>query len=314
MELVLLGLTQSGKTTLFTALTRGRVDAVTAAIREDPLIGMARVPDPRLDALTKLIKPKKVVPAEITYWDVQPSSKGSKSDGAIGGQHLNVLQKANALVLVVRAFQNPSVAHPSGSIDPQRDAKTLEEELTLWDLAILERRSERIQSSLKGARSQERDVLLREEALVQRVRERLEAEMLIREQQLSQEERRALSSFGLLTAKPLLRVINIDEADLPQKTQLEEEMLRSYEQTGVRGAAVCAKLEMELCQLSPEEEMEFRQSLGAEEGTIESLLRISYQLLGLVSFFTYASQEVRAWTTRGNTPAVQAAGLIHSDM
>ncbi len=315
MELALIGLAKSGKTTLFNALTSSRVEDVTwSPSREDTQVGVAHMPDSRLDTLAELFKPNKVVPAEITYWDIPPTLKESGNEGPIGGQHLNVLQRADTLVMVVRVFQDPSVPHPLGELDPHRDATTMMEELTYSDLGILERRSQRIQFSLKGALGHESDVLLREESLVQQVRQQLEAGLSVREQHFSSEEERTLSNFRLLTAKPLLVVMNIDEAALPQKAELDEELTQSYGQTSVRAVSVCAKLEMELSQLSPEEEREFRKSMGAKEGVIESILRLSFELLGLVSFFTYASQEVRAWTVPANTLAGQAAGQIHSDM
>ena len=313
--MALIGLAKSGKTTLFNALTRDSASATTpAAAREEPEVAVARVTDPRLDALAEMFKPSKVVPAEITYWDIPPTLKRTGADATISGQHLNVLQRSDALMVVVRAFEDPSVPHPSGEVDSYRDAATMKEDLTFSDLNILERRSERIQSSLKGAKSHERDALLREDALVRRVQEQLESEIPVREQHFSSEENRTLSNFRLLTAKPLLMVMNIDETALPQKAQLDEEITRTHSKPGMRGAVVCAKLEMELCQVPTEEEREFRESMGAEEGAIEDLLRIPFDLLDTVSFFTYASSELRAWTVALNTPAAQAAGRIHSDM
>lgn len=309
MEIGIIGLSKSGKTTLFRALTRGKAERTGEALH----IGVTKVPDPRLDTLARIFKPQRVIPAEIKYWDIPGQPEGLSRTG-IGGQFLNILQKADALLNVVRAFQDPSVPHPEGSVDPLRDAAVMWEELAFSDLGILERRVQRIEAGLKGAKGHQRDVLAREKALLERVKEGLEGEVPIREQEFDEEEARTIANYQFLTAKPLLLVVNIGEEELGRGAELEREVGERYKRPGVKAVAMCGKLEMELSELEPEEEREFRESLGLTQSGSERAIRASYELMGLVSFFTVVSQEVRAWTVPRGTPAVKAAGKIHSDM
>ncbi len=323
MEIALIGLPQSGKTTLLRALTRGRSEAgVYGGARQEVHTGVTRLPDPRLDTLAGLFKPEKVVPVEIKYWDVPAASGiggGMAQDGAgISGQYLNLLQNADALLHVVRAFEDPTVPHVGGSLAPHRDAADMEAELIFSDQAILERRVQRIEAGLKGSRGHERDVALREGSLLRRLKEGLDKDVPIREQEVSPDEQDLLSNYQLLTAKPLLVAFNIDEEALPSLDEMETELDGRYAKPGVMTTALCAKLEMELGQLPQEDEEEFRRSMGLPQtgqGTgPDRVVDMSFRLLSLVSFFTYVSKEVRAWTVPAGTPAVKAAGKIHSDM
>ena len=315
MEIALIGFPKSGKTTLLNALTRGRMEAGGyGGPRQEVHAGVAQMPDRRLDTLARIFEPDKVVSVEIKYWDV-PAASGVSGDAAgIGGQSLNLLQNSDALLHVVRGFEDPSVAHISGSVDPHRDVADMEGELAFSDLGILERRAQRIDTTLKGAKGHERDMLLREGSILQHLREGLEKNVPVREQQVVPEERDVLSNYQLLTGKPLLTVFNVDEEGLPKATELENELASRYDREGVRTAALCAQLEMELSQLSPDDERDFRESMGFQVSGLDRVIRASYELLSLVSFYTYVSKEVRAWTVPSNTPAVQAAGKIHSDM
>ena len=313
MEIGIIGFPQSGKSTLLSALTRGRSEASTAgSSRQDVLVGTTRMHDPRLDTLAAIYKPKKVVHAEVTYWDVPAVAEGADRQG-IGGQYLNLLQGADAFILMVRAFHDPAVPHLSGSVDPLRDVEAMQAELALSDLVILERRLERIESALKGARASERDNLLKESDLLGRVKEKLEAGVPLRDLDLSADEHALLSNYQFLTGKPLLLVFNTDEDE--QESQPD---LTPWTQAGassmVSALSLCAKLEMELTQLSPEDEAEFRSSMGTGEPALEKVVSASYSLLGLLSFFTVGPDEVRAWTVKAGTEAVGAAGKIHTDI
>ena len=314
MEIGIIGLPQSGKTTILSALTRGRSEAgVHGSARQEVHAGVGRIHDHRLDALAEIFNPDKVVPVEITYWDV-PGSQLTDGEGGIGGQLLNLLQSADALLQIARAFEDPSVAHINGSVDPYRDTAKIEAVLASSDLRILERRVLRIEANLKGAKGRERDLLSNEESLLQRIREALEQDVPVREQPVALEEKDILSNYQLLTAKPLLTVFNIGEAALDGAAKLEETLAQRYIQQGVKATSLCGKLEMELAQLTPEEESEFRESMGVRESGLDRVAKLSFQLLSLVSFFTYVSKEVRAWTVPTDIPAVKAAGNIHSDM
>ncbi len=312
MEIGIIGLPKSGKTTVFNSLTKGKAEtgAYTPASLE-PNIGVAKVPDPRLSGLVAIFKPKRVVPAEVKYVDVAiPKGKG-RGEG-LSGELLAYLSKVDALIHVVRVFPDERVSHSEGSVDPLRDIGIMNLELAFSDLAILERRLKRIGDSLKGAKPLEREALLREQTLIERIRSALEKEVPIREQKLSREEAKMTESYGFLTAKPLLILLNIDEDQLSQVSFLEEKVKSQYPQ--FQATSLCGKLEMELAELSEAEAKEFRLAMGIEEAALNRIIRLSYELLGLISFFTTASGEVKAWTVLKNTPASKAAGKIHSDM
>ncbi len=310
MELAIVGLPKSGKTTLFNSLTKGGAEVhAFGPTRLEPNLGVTRVPDPRLDGLQATLNPKRVVPAEVKYIDVAiPKDKGDDVSGELRG----FLSTVDAFIHVVRDFRDDTVPHVEGSIDPPRDISILNLELALSDLAILERRLARIDDSLKGAKQQERENLLREKATLSQVKATLGKEMPVRDQSLTKEEARMLENYQFLTAKPLLVVLNIGEAQLPQATSLEQALQQRYPH--LKAAAVCAKLEMELSQLGEADAAEFRSALAIGEGAINCVARLSYEVLGLVSFFSIASGEVRAWTVPQGTPAPKAAGKIHSDM
>ncbi len=315
MEIGLIGLPQSGKSTLLTALTKGRAEASTqSSSRQDIRVGISKMFDSRLETLVGMYNPDKTVPAEVQYWDVPASSAGPDDKAGIGGQFLNQLQSADALLHVVRAFGDPSVPHISGNVDPHRDVATMAADLAFSDLEILERRVLRIEESLKGPKGRERDLLLKEGPLLKRLKDGLESDVPIREQHVLPEEEAIISNYQLLTAKPLLLVFNIDEETLPGKDDLDQELASRYNKPGAKATPMCGKLEMELSQLAPEDEREFRESMGLQESGVDNVVHLSYDLLSLVSFFTYGPDEVRAWSIPANTPAVKAAGKIHTDL
>ncbi len=305
------GLPRTGKTTIFNAVTRGHADVHGGSQTN---VGITKVPDARLTALAEISKPKKIVPAEVEYIDVPAAPDGMGKTKGIGGEYLNTLQRCEALLMVSRAFDDPAVAHVEDTIDPYRDAATLELELAFSDMAILEKREERITAQLKGARVQERDALNKEQALVARIRQALEEEVPVREQNLPDEATPLLDNFQLLSAKPLMIVSNTNEDDVRRTAEIEAEMAGKLARPSVATAALCGKLEMELAQMSAEDEAEFRESMEAGEPGLDRMVRLSYDLLGLVSFLTTGEDETRAWTIRKGTIAVDAAAKIHSDI
>ena len=311
----IIGLANSGRTTIFNALTGGKAD--TARYTQDgsvPNIGTTRVPEPRLQTLTDILQPKSVVPALVTYVDIGASVKGLVTDKAIGGELLARLSSADALINVVRSFSDESIPHTAGSIDIERDITNMNLELAFSDLAILERRLERITVSLKGAKPTERTGLLREQELLFKIKAELEKDRPIRELTLTAEEAKAVVNFQLLTAKPLLTVVNIGEDQLPQAATLETELNSLHSGPKCRLITVCGKLEMELTQLDDVDAEVLRAEFGMAESGADRIIRLSYELLGLISFFTTASAEVKAWSIQHDTEAVKAAGKIHSDM
>lgn len=306
----IIGLAKSGKTTIFSALTRGKLDVESPAAH----VGIAKVPEPRLKVLASMLQPKRVVLAEASYIDIGASIKGLGKEIGISGQLLTQLSSVDALINVVRAFTDESIPHIEGSLDVKRDIATIDLELAFSDLAIIERRLEKIEVSLKGAKPPERQGLLREQDRLVRIKTDLEKDVPIREQKLTSDEVRTIASYQFLTAKPILIVVNIGEEQLPQSTDLERELSLHYSRPKCRIIALCGKLEMELSQLNNEAAESFRTEFGVAESGFDRTIKLSYELLGLISFFTIASGEVKAWSIQHGTSAVKAAGKIHTDM
>jgi len=311
VKVAIIGIPDSGKTTIFNALTRGKAEVAAYSPTLAPNIGVAKVSDSRLSVLEGIFQPKKTVPAEVSYIDIAGSIKGFGKEGA-GGEFLNYLTTADALLQVVRTFEDGQVPHPEGSIAPKRDIASLDLELAISDLAIMERRLEKLETSLKGAKAAERESYLKEQLLLQKIKTELEKEIPIRIQGLAKEELKMLANYQFLTAKPMLVVLNIGEKQIPRAAQLESEISSLYPQFAV--VALCGKLEMELAQLSDAEAREFRESMGLSKPALDRVIDLSYSLLGLISFFTTVSSELKAWTIPGGTPAPKAAGKIHTDM
>ncbi len=310
MQLAIVGLARSGKTTVFNAVTRGHARTGSFGHGVEPNVGTVKVPDERLDRLAALFKPKKTTYADITYLDFPG---GFSREGA-SPQLLASLSRADALVAVIRAFESDVVPHPLGSVDPARDIAALSLELAFADAAFLERRLERLDTAVRSMKAGEREAAERELELLRRMKADLEREIPIRAQGLTADERRLLSSYQFLTDKPLLIVLNLGERDLPRAAAIEAEYRERFGGPSVSVAALCGKLEAELAELSPEEAAEFARDLGVTESGLDRMVRLSYDLVGLVSFFTVGPDECRAWTIRRGTPAQQAAGKIHSDM
>lgn len=310
IDIGIIGLAQSGRTTIFNALTKGKADTRSLA----PHIGIAKVPEPRLKALADMLHPKRVVPAEVSYIDIGASVKGLGEDKATGGQILNQLSDADALINVVRAFTKESVPHVEGSLDVERDIATANLELAFYDLGIIGRRLERIETSLKGAKATERQGLLREQELLAKLKADLEKEVPIRELGLTTDQARIIANYQFLTAKPLLIVVNIGEEQIPQAASLEAELNSHYAKTKSGIITLCGELEMELTQLDDDAAKGFRAEFGITKSGLDRIIKLSYELLGLISFFTTVSDEVKAWSIQQGTTALKAAGKIHTDM
>jgi len=315
VDIGIIGLSKSGKTTIFNALTKGKAD--TGGYTKDgltPNIGIAKVPDSRLEPLTQMFNPKKVVPAEVKYTDIGATLKNLVKDKGIGGELLNRLGTADSLINVVRAFADGSIPHSEGSVDAERDIDTMNLELSFSDLAILERRLERIESSLKGAKPAERQDYVKEKEILSRIKDELEADKQIREMELTPEEQKKLANYQFLTAKPLLTVVNTGEEQLGEAEALETRLNSEHARKNCRIITLCGGLEMELTQLDDKAAAEFRSDYGIKESGLDRVIRESYELLGLISFLTVGADEVRAWPIQKGTNAVKAAGKIHSDI
>ena len=301
MKVGIIGFARSGKTTIFNALT-GAQAAVGAYGSREANVAVLKVPDPRVDRLEQLYKPKKKTYAEFHFVDIAPS-ESTGDEKALDEGALNQLKQVEALVHVVRAFENPQVMHPLGSVDPVRDARRLEEELQLLDLITIEKRIERLEKERKKDREYE---------ILQRCREHIESGQALRTLPLDPQEDRVIAGFGFLSRKPVMLLGNYGDesigADDPGR-------LRDYAAAqGHTLVELCGAMEMEVAQLSDAERQSFREELGLGEESRTQFLQKAYEMLGLMSFLTAGEPEVRAWTIRKNTRAVDAAGVIHSDI
>ena len=310
VDIGIIGLAKSGKTTIFNTLTGVKADTVSST----PHIGITKVPDPRLKVLADMLHPKKVVPTEARFIDIGASTKGLVDSKGIGGQFLSELSNVDALIAVVRAFSDESIPHIEGSLDIKRDISTIGLELAVSDLAIIERRLEKIDTSLKGAKPPEREHLRREQEILLKISADLEKDIPIRELTLSPDVTRVVANYQFLTAKPYLIIANIGEEQLSQAASLEAQLNSQYSRPKCRAISLCGKLEMELAQLDETSANEFRAEFNLEESGRDRAIKSAYELLGLISFFTTASSEVKAWPIQSGADALKAAGKIHSDM
>ena len=309
LRAALVGLPSSGKTTLFQLMTSAK-DAPRG--KGDVSIGISRVPDARLDALTAMYNPKKRVPATVEFTDLIAQAR----TGAQGLVDVAGYKNADALVHVVRAFRDESIPHPSGTVDPARDAQAMEDELILADLGVAERRLERIERDLKKGRSTE---LERERDVVLQCKTTLEEGRPLRTLQLAGDDVKRLRGFQFLSAKPLLLVINLDEGDAAAAASVERAaevtgMTAFLSREGTRAVPLCAKIELEIAALEPADADAFLKDMGLAESGLDRVIRASYDLLGYMSFFTVGEDECRAWSIRRGTIALDAAGEIHSDI
>ena len=305
MRLGIIGLPQAGKTTIFNALTRGNQPITTSGGRFEVHTGVVDVPDTRIDRLSEMFKPKKTIYAKVTYADIA-GLDGSAEKSGISGQLLNQLTQMDGLLNVVRCFEDESVPHPAGSINPQRDIASMDSELLINDLIAVERKLERLNEELHKGGGRDKGLVAKEFALFERLNAALSQETPLRDITLSQEDEKMLSGFGLLTRKPRLEVLNLSEGQTAPSIEY------NHKQSSI--VALQGKLEMEIAQLPPEDAVVFLTEYGIEEPGLNRVIRLSYDLLGLQSFFTVGPDEVRAWTVRRGATAVEAAGEIHSDL
>jgi len=313
VEFAIVGLPESGKTTIFNAVTGGTAQVGTYGTQARPNIGVAKVPDPCLDVLTGIFGPKRTVPAEIAYVDVPAAGESRGSDQGIAGELLSHLQRADALLVVTRAFDNPSVPSVDDTVDPFRDLETTSLELTLADLAILGRRLARVAEGFKGAKAPERDALAREQELLSRIKVDLDEGVAVREQVFDRDENRLLAGFQLLTAKPLIAVANVGEDELDRMSSLEEQVSSRFGGPHMGALALCGSLEMELAEMDDADQTEFRESMGLAESGLDRMVRKSYEVMELITFYTGNANEVRAWPIPAGSTALEAAGKVHSD-
>jgi len=307
LKIGIVGLAQSGKTTLFRILTH--VLASGQAGRAEAHIGVVHVPDARLDRLTAMYQPKKTIHASVEYVD----TPGSVIELARTGSQAQSLREVSALAYVVRAFADETIAAEGGAVDPKRDIENVELEFILSDLAVVEKRIERLEKDIK---KQKNPALEKEFQVLQSAKTALEKQTPLRELELSADDERAIRGFTFLSQKPVLYVLNLSDADASRADAAEEFAaaagLKQRRHTAV--SAICGQVEAELSELTDADAAEFMASYGLRESAISRLIRSSYGLLGLISFFTVGDDECRAWTIRAGSTALEAAGEIHTDI
>ncbi|MEO5940069.1 MAG: redox-regulated ATPase YchF, partial [Candidatus Limnocylindrales bacterium] len=316
MQIAIVGLAGSGKTTVFNTLTRGHAE--TGGFGGMELhVGVVKVPDDRLAKLAAIFKPKKVIQADVTYVDLP--APPTSTDGHIGtedlpAEHLARLRDSDALLHVVRAFEDPHNPHQEGSVDPARDLDRLDTEFILADLALVERRLERLKQSGRHGSPAEKESNEREEAVLVRLRAGLEAGSPIRDLGLDVDEEKPIRGFRFLTQKPVLILLNVGESDIAGAGERIASMSAGYQHQNALIDALSARIEMELGELEPDEAAVFMEELGIAASGLDRVIELSYRLLGLISFLTAGPDEVRAWPIRDGSNAVDAAGAIHSDL
>ena len=309
MKIGMVGLPYVGKTSLFNALTQSEAETGTYATKKGWNVGSVRVPDERLAALAEVFTPKRITPTSIDYVDIAGVSKGEIALEGLETGVIAELREVDALAHIVRVFEDDAVPHVDGDVDPERDIETIDIELAFADLGIIDNRLSRLDREL---RTQKVPALEHERAVLERCKDALEGGTAIRELSLSPEDERAIRGYGFLTQKPLLLIFNIGEDELDSAKQMAASSSTSEREMEI--LTLSARLEMELTRLDADEAELFRDEMGLKESALARVIDASYRTLGLVTFFTVVSDELRAWTLKAGMTALDAAALIHTDM
>ena len=310
MKTAIIGLANSGKTTIFNALTGLNLEVTNyPTLSGEAHTGIVRVPDPRITRLSEMFSPKKTTRATVEYVDYLGLTKGDMEQNR---KVFDLIRDADAIVHVVRAFADETIVHPMGSVDPRRDAETVELEMIFGDLELVDKRLSRMEEGAKRGKKPDEA----EQKLLVKCKEALERETALRDLDFTEEEQKAMKSLQFMSIKPQLIVLNVAEEEMNSAGTIAAtaELQGFFTGRQVRVLSVCGKIEMEIVQLSPDEAEVFLDDLGIAEPALNKLIHMSYELLGLISFLTAGEDEVRAWTIRKGTDAQRAAGKIHSDI
>lgn len=308
----IVGLPNVGKSTLFNAITKQHILAANYPFATiDPNVGIVTVPDSRLDFLNNLYMPKNLVPTTFEFTDIAGLVKGASTGEGLGNKFLSHIREVDAIVEVVRCFEDKNIIHVENDIDPIRDIEIIDVELMLSDLEVVDTRLSRIEKKAVSTKDKE---LLKEVEILNKIKKGLEENIPVRRLDLNEEENKLLSSFRLITAKPIIYMANISEDDLLNDGNLYVDKIREYaKKENSKVITVCAKMEEELGELNDSERDEFLKELGVKEAGLDKLIQATYSLLGLATYFTAGSDEVRAWTFKKGMKAPQCAGIIHTD-
>ena len=311
MKIGIVGLPYVGKTSLFNALTQSDAEIGTYATKKGWNVGSVKVPDERLAALAEVFTPKRVTPTSIDYVDIAGVSKGDIALEGLEAGMIAELREVDALAHIVRVFEDDAVPHVDGTVDPKRDVETIDIELAFADLRIIDNRLDRLSREL---RTQKIPALEHERAVLERCKNALEGGTAICEVPLAPEDERAIRGYGFLTQKPLLLVLNIGEDQLEGAEDIRTRFVEYAQKRQIESITLSARLEMELAQLDAEDAEIFRNEMGLDESALARMVDASYGTLGLLTFFTVVSDELRAWTLKAGMTALDAAAAIHTDM
>jgi len=312
MKLGIVGLPNVGKSTLFNAITKAGAESANYPFCTiDPNIGVVNVPDERLEKLAEMYKPKKVTPTTIEFVDIAGLVKGASKGEGLGNKFLSHIREVDAIVHVVRCFEDPNIVHVDGSVGPARDIETINLELIFADLEVLERRIDKVKKQAKSGEKKYQEEL----AFLESIQKHLESNKPVRTMEIEEEWEKYTEQLFLLTSKPMLYCANISEDDIknPDGNPYVKELKAYAEKENAEVVVICARIEEEIAQLDDSEKKAFLSELGIGESGLDRLVKASYRLLGLISFLTAGETEVRAWTIKKGTKAPQAAGKIHSD-